>query len=88
MIVVLFNLVICNWLVWLGVYGFMMLDCWLLFNWMRWGCVLEYFKIIYGWLLLLIVMFIVFYFCYLDVKVDNWLDGGIDLVWLMFEWEG
>jgi arabinofuranan 3-O-arabinosyltransferase len=82
MTVVLPNSLIRNWPAWLGIYGFMTLDRWLLFNWMRYGRALEYLKITYGWSLLLIVTFTVLYFRYLDAKADNRLDGGIDPAWL------
>ncbi|QUR67105.1 arabinofuranan 3-O-arabinosyltransferase [Mycobacterium spongiae] len=82
MTVVLPNSVIRNWPAWLGIYGFMTLDRWLLFNWMRWGRALEYLKITYGWSLLLIVVFTVLYFRYLDAKAEDRLDGGIDPTWL------
>lgn len=85
MTVVLPNSLIRNWPAWLGIYGFMTLDRWLLFNWMRWGRALEYLKITYGWSLLLIVVFTVLYFRYLDAKADNRLDDGIDPAWLMTE---
>lgn len=85
MTVVLPNSVIRNWPAWLGIYGFMTLDRWLLFNWMRWGRALEYLKITYGWSLLLIVTFTVLYFRYLDAKADNRLDEGIDPTWLAAE---
>lgn len=82
MTVVLPNSVIRNWPAWLGIYGFMTLDRWLLFNWMRYGRALEYLKITYGWSLLLIVTFSVLYFRYLDAKAEDRLDGGIDPAWL------
>jgi arabinofuranan 3-O-arabinosyltransferase len=82
MTVVLPNSVIRNWVAWLGVYGFMTLDRWLLFNWMYIGRPLEYLKITYGWSLMLIVVFCVLYFRYLDAKEDNRLDTGIDPRWL------
>jgi arabinofuranan 3-O-arabinosyltransferase len=82
MTVVLPNSVIRNWPAWLGIYGFMTLDRWLLFNWMRYGRALEYLKITYGWSLLLIVVFCVLYFRYLDAKAENRLDSGIDPAWL------
>ena len=81
MTVVLPNSTIRNWPAWLGIYGFMTLDRWLLFNWMRWGRALEYLKITYGWSLLLIVVFTVLYFRYLDAKTENRLEAGIDPVW-------
>ncbi|WP_077089911.1 arabinofuranan 3-O-arabinosyltransferase [Mycobacterium rhizamassiliense] len=87
MTVVLPNSVIRNWPAWLGIYGFMTLDRWLLFNWMRYGRALEYLKITYGWSLLLIVVFTVLYFRYLDAKAANRLDGGIDPAWLTAERE-
>jgi arabinofuranan 3-O-arabinosyltransferase len=71
-----------SWPAWLGVYGFLTLDNWLLFNWMRYGRALHYLKITYGWSLLLIVVFTVLYFRYLDAKADNRLDRGIDPAWL------
>nr|WP_233147919.1 arabinofuranan 3-O-arabinosyltransferase [Mycobacterium sp. IS-836] len=82
MTVVLRNSVIRNWPAWLGIYGFMTLDRWLLFNWMRYGRALEYLKITYGWSLLLIVTFTVLYFRYSDAKAEDRLDGGIDPAWL------
>nr|WP_254848276.1 arabinofuranan 3-O-arabinosyltransferase [Mycobacterium sp. SP-6446] len=82
MTVVLRNSVIRNWPAWLGIYGFMTLDRWLLFNWMRYGRALEYLKITYGWSLLLIVTFTVLYFRYLDAKAEDRLDDGIDPAWL------
>lgn len=87
MTVVLPNSVIRNWPAWLGIYGFMTLDRWLLLNWMRWGRALEYLKITYGWSLLLIVTFTVLYFRYLDAKAENRLDDGIDPAWLTAERE-
>ena len=78
MTVVLPNSLIRSWPAWLAIYGFMTLDRWLLFNWMRWGRALEYLKITYGWSLLLIVVFTVLYYRYLDAKAENRLDGGLD----------
>jgi arabinofuranan 3-O-arabinosyltransferase len=82
MTVVLPNSLIRNWPAWLGIYGFLTLDRWLLFNWMRWGRALEYLKITYGWSLVLIVVFTVLYFRYLDAKAEDRLDEGIDPAWL------
>jgi len=82
MTVVLPNSLIRSWPAWLGIYGFMTLDGWLLFNWMRYGRALQYLKITYGWSLLLIVVFTVLYFRYLDAKDEDRLDGGIDPAWL------
>ena len=82
MTVVLRNSVIRNWPAWLGIYGFLTMDRWLLFNWMDIGRPLEYLKITYGWSLLLIVVFTVLYFRYLDAKAENRLDDGIDPAWL------
>ncbi|BAV42182.1 transmembrane protein [Mycobacterium ulcerans subsp. shinshuense] len=87
MTITLRNSVIRNWPAWLGIYGFMTLDRWLLFNWMRWGRALEYLKITYGWSLLLIVTFTVLYFRYLDAKAEDRLDSGIDPAWLTAERE-
>ncbi|BBZ14298.1 arabinofuranan 3-O-arabinosyltransferase [Mycobacterium branderi] len=82
MTVVLPNSVIRNWPAWLGIYGFLTMDRWLLFNWMYVGRPLEYLKITYGWSLLLIVIFCVLYFRYLDAKAENRLDDGIDPAWM------
>jgi len=82
MTVVLQNSLIRNWPAWLGVYGFLTLDDWLIYKYMRYGRALHYLKITYGWSLLLIVVFTVLYFRYLDAKADNRLDGGIDPAWL------
>jgi arabinofuranan 3-O-arabinosyltransferase len=87
MTVVLPNSLIRNWPAWLGIYGFMTLDGWLLFNWMRYGRALQYLKITYGWSLLLIVAFTVLYFRYLDAKAENRLEDGIDPAWLTAERE-
>ncbi|MGH3552446.1 MAG: arabinofuranan 3-O-arabinosyltransferase [Mycobacterium sp.] len=85
MTVVLPNSVIRNWPAWLGIYGFMTMDRWLLFNWMYVGRPLEYLKITYGWSLVLIVVFTVLYFRYLDAKAENRLADGIDPAWLTAE---
>jgi arabinofuranan 3-O-arabinosyltransferase len=85
MTVVLPNSVIRNWPAWLGIYGFLTMDRWLLFNWMYVGRPLEYLKITYGWSLVLIVVFTVLYFRYLDAKAENRLDDGIDPAWLTAE---
>ncbi len=85
MTVVLPNSLIRNWPSWLGVYGFLTLDIWLLFKWMRFGRALQYLKITYGWSLLLIVVFTVLYFRYLDAKAERRLDDGIDPAWLTAE---
>jgi arabinofuranan 3-O-arabinosyltransferase len=82
MTVVLPNSVIRNWPAWLGVYGFLTMDKWLLLHWMYIGRPLDYLKITYGWSLLLIVVFTVLYFRYLDAKAENRLDHGIDPAWL------
>src|SRR6201996_2504275 len=85
MTVVLRNSLIRNWPAWLGIYGFMTLDGWLVFNYMRYGRALQYLKITYGWSLLLIVVFTVLYFRYLDAKADGRLKDGIDPAWLTAE---
>ncbi|WIM88463.1 arabinofuranan 3-O-arabinosyltransferase [Candidatus Mycobacterium wuenschmannii] len=85
MTVVLRNSVIRNWPAWLGIYGFLTMDRWLLFNWMFAGRPLEYLKITYGWSLLLIVTFCVLLFRYQDAKADGRLDEGIDPAWLTTE---
>jgi arabinofuranan 3-O-arabinosyltransferase len=82
MTVVLRNSVIRNWPAWLGIYGFLTMDRWLLLNWMYIGRPFEYLKITYGWSLLLIVTFCVLYFRYQDAKAENRLDDGIDPLWV------
>lgn len=82
MTVVLRNSVIRNWPAWLAIYGFMTMDRWLLGHWPTTGRYLEYMKITYGWSLMLIVVFCVLYFRYLDAKKDNRLEHGIDPPWL------
>jgi arabinofuranan 3-O-arabinosyltransferase len=82
MTVVLPNSVIRNWVAWLAIYGFMTMDRWLLVYWVTTGRFLEYMKITYGWSLMLVVVFCVLYFRYLDAKADDRLDGGIDPPWM------
>jgi arabinofuranan 3-O-arabinosyltransferase len=82
MTVVLPNSVLRNWPAWLAIYGFMSADRWLLGHWPTTGRFLEYMKFTYGWCLMLIVVFCVLYFRYLDAKADGRLDDGIDPPWL------
>jgi arabinofuranan 3-O-arabinosyltransferase len=85
MTVVLPNSVIRNWPAWLAIYGFMSADRWLLGHWPTTGRYLEYMKFTYGWCLMLIVVFCVLYFRYLDAKSDGRLDDGIDPPWMTEE---
>jgi arabinofuranan 3-O-arabinosyltransferase len=82
MTVVLPNSVLRNWVAWLGIYGFMTMDRWLLGHWPTTGRALEYLKITYGWSLVVIVVFSVLYFRYLDAKAEDRLDDGIDPPWV------
>jgi arabinofuranan 3-O-arabinosyltransferase len=82
MTVVLPNSVIRNWPAWLAIYGFMSADRWLLGHWPTTGRFLEYMKFTYGWCLMLVVVFCVLYFRYLDAKDDGRLDDGIDPPWM------
>ena len=82
MTVVLGNSVLRNWPAWLAIYGFMSADRWLLGHWPTTGRFLEYMKFTYGWCLMLIVVFCVLYFRYLDARADGRLDGGIDPRWM------
>jgi arabinofuranan 3-O-arabinosyltransferase len=82
MTVVLPNSVIRNWVAWLAVYGFMSADRWLLGHWPTTGRALEYLRVTYGWSLMLIVVFCVLYFRYLDAKAEGRLDEGIDPTWM------
>ncbi|MGV0717832.1 arabinofuranan 3-O-arabinosyltransferase [Mycolicibacterium sp. XJ662] len=82
MTVVLPNSVLRNWPAWLGIYGFMTMDRWLLGHWPTTGRALEYLKITYGWSLVVIVVFSVLYFRYLDAKAEDRLDDGIDPLWM------
>ncbi|HEV7418603.1 MAG TPA: arabinofuranan 3-O-arabinosyltransferase [Mycobacterium sp.] len=80
--VVLPNSVIRSWVAWLAIYGFMTMDRWLLGHWPTTGRALEYLRITYGWSLMLVVVFCVLYFRYLDAKADGRLENGIDPPWL------
>ncbi|MCT7659576.1 arabinofuranan 3-O-arabinosyltransferase [Mycobacterium deserti] len=82
MTVVLRNSVLRNWVAWVAIYGFMSADRWLLGHWPTTGRFLEYMKFTYGWGLMLVVVFSVLYFRYLDAKSEGRLDEGIDPVWL------
>lgn len=82
MTVVLRNSVLRNWPAWLATYGFLTMDRWLMWRWPTTGRFLEYMKITYGWSLMLIVVFCVLYFRYLDAKEDRRLDDGIDPEWM------
>lgn len=82
MTVVLRNSVLRNWPAWLATYGFLTMDRWLMWRWPTTGRFLEYMKITYGWSLMLIVVFCVLYFRYLDAKEDGRLDDGIDPEWM------
>jgi arabinofuranan 3-O-arabinosyltransferase len=81
MTVVLPNSVIRNWVAWLAIYGFMSADRWLLGHWPTTGRALEYLRVTYGWSLMLVVVFCVLYFRYLDAKAEDRLDSGIDPRW-------
>ncbi|MCV7317816.1 arabinofuranan 3-O-arabinosyltransferase [Mycolicibacterium confluentis] len=85
MTVVLPNSVLRNWPAWLAIYGFLTMDRYLMWHWPTTGRFLEYMKITYGWSLLLIVVFCVLYFRYLDAKQDGRLDEGIDPPWMTQE---
>ena len=82
MTVVLPNSVLRNWPSWLAVYGFMTMDRWLMWRWPTTGRFLEYMKITYGWSLLMVVVFCVLFFRYLDAKEAGRLDDGIDPPWM------
>jgi arabinofuranan 3-O-arabinosyltransferase len=82
MTVVLPNSVVRNWPAWLATYGFLTMDRWLMWRWPTTGRFLEYMKITYGWSLMLVVVFCVLYFRYLDAKAEGRLDRGIDPPWL------
>jgi arabinofuranan 3-O-arabinosyltransferase len=81
MTVVLRSSVIRNWPAWLAVYGFMSADRWLMWRWPTTGRALEYLRVTYGWCLMLVVVFCVLYFRYLDARADGRLDEGIDPPW-------
>jgi arabinofuranan 3-O-arabinosyltransferase len=82
MTVVLPNSVLRNWPAWLATYGFLTMDRWLMWRWPTTGRFLEYMKITYGWSLMLVVVFCVLYFRYLDAKAQGRLETGIDPPWL------
>ena len=82
MTVVLPNSVLRNWPAWLATYGFLTLDRWLMWRWPTTGRFLEYMKITYGWSLMLVVVFCVLYFRYLDAKAEGRLAKGLDPSWM------
>ncbi|MGI9163241.1 MAG: glycosyltransferase family 87 protein [Mycobacterium sp.] len=82
MTVVLPNSVLRNWPAWLATYGFLTLDRWLMWRWPTTGRFLEYMKITYGWSLMLVVVFCVLYYRYLDARAAGRLDQGIDPPWM------
>jgi len=82
MTVVLRNSVIRNWPAWLAIYGFLSADRWLLQYWPTTGRALEYLRVTWGWSLMLVVVFAVLYFRYLDAKAENRLQFGIDPPWM------
>lgn len=82
MTVVLPNSVLRNWPAWLAAYGFLTMDRWLMWRWPTTGRFLEYMKITYGWSLMMIVVFCVLYFRYLDARSENRLEDGIDPPWM------
>jgi len=82
MTVVLQNSVLRNWVAWVAIYGFMSADRWLLGHWPTTGRALEYLRVTYGWSLMLVVVFCVLYFRYLDAKAERRLDDGIDPAYL------
>jgi arabinofuranan 3-O-arabinosyltransferase len=82
MTVVLPNSVLRNWVAWVAIYGFMSADRWLLGHWPTTGRALEYLRVTYGWSLMLVVVFCVLYFRYLDAKAERRLDHGIDPAWM------
>ncbi|PRC41647.1 hypothetical protein C6A85_000000114565 [Mycobacterium sp. ITM-2017-0098] len=81
MTVVLPNSLIRSWIAWLAVYGFLTMDRWLLWQVPSTGRALEYLKITYGWSLIMVVVFSVLVYRYLDAKEDGRLDEGIDPPW-------
>ncbi len=82
MTVVLVNSTIRNWVAWLAAYGFLTMDRWLLGHWETTGRFLEYSKINYGWSLMIIVVFCVLLFRYLDARAEGRLADGIDPPWM------
>jgi arabinofuranan 3-O-arabinosyltransferase len=83
MTVVLQNSVIRNWPAWLAIYGFLSPDIWWVWHWPTTGRFLAVMKVTYGWSLLMIVVFVVLYFRYLDAKAsDDGLEHGIDPLWM------
>ncbi|MDT5010079.1 MAG: arabinofuranan 3-O-arabinosyltransferase [Mycobacterium sp.] len=82
MTVVLKNSVLRNWPAWVAIYGFLAADKWLVAHWLSTGRFLEYMKVTWGWSLLLVVVFTVLSFRYLDAEADNRLHDGIDPLWM------
>ncbi|ANI39557.1 membrane protein [Mycolicibacterium vaccae 95051] len=82
MTVVLPNSVIRNWVAWLAAYGFLTMDRWLLWQLPSTGRAFEYLRITFGWSLLMVVVFSVLLYRYLDAKQEGRLDDGIDPPWV------
>src|SRR6202022_272016 len=83
MTVVLRRSVIRNWPAWLAIYGFLTADMWHMVHWPSTGRNLEFLKVTWGWSLMLVVIFCVLYFRYLDAKAEGRLDQGIDPPWMI-----
>ncbi|MBX7453381.1 arabinofuranan 3-O-arabinosyltransferase [Mycolicibacterium sp. 3033] len=83
MTVVLPNSVLRNWVAWLATYGFLTMDRWLLWQLPSTGRALEYLKITYGWSLMVIVVFCVLLFRFLDARREGRLTDGIDPSWVL-----
>ena len=53
-----------------------------MWRWPTTGRFLEYMKITYGWSLMLVVVFAVLYFRYLDAKAEGRLSGRASTRWM------
>jgi len=56
---------------------------WHMVHWPSTGRNLEFLKVTWGWSLMLVVIFCVLYFRYLDAKAEGRLDQGIDPQWMI-----
>lgn len=71
MTVVLPGSVMRNWPAWLGVYGAMAFDSYVSREWEPFGRYLEYNKVTLGWSLLMVAIFCVLLFRWLDLRAET-----------------
>ncbi len=69
--------VLRNWPAWLAVFGFLTYDKWLLYRFPALGRDLEYSRALFGWVLLLVVVFCVLGDHYLTLRRNERLPGNL-----------